>query len=162
MSIVDTELVERDAKTGRFVTGNFGGPGRKLGSRNTLGEAFIEHLRDAWIEHGATALARCAQEEPAQFRKIVASLMPKDINLNVSVDAQDFATKFRAAFKVLGNEPPRRWKSSMAVEQAEIDELQRLAANMRHNDELLPLMTPEVLSFVITVARAEGRDESLL
>jgi hypothetical protein len=26
----------------------------------------------------------------------------------------------------------------------------------------LPLMTPEVLSFVITVARAEGRDESLL
>jgi hypothetical protein len=53
MSIVDTELVERDAKTGRFVTGNFGGPGRKLGSRNKLGEAFIEDLRDAWIEHGA-------------------------------------------------------------------------------------------------------------
>jgi hypothetical protein len=48
----------------------------------------------------------------------------------------------------------------MAVEQAEIDELQRLAANMRHNDELLPLVTvPEVLSFVITgrAGRGQGR-----
>jgi hypothetical protein len=48
----------------------------------------------------------------------------------------------------------------MAVEQAEIDELQRLAANMRDDDSLLPLVTiPEVLGFVIATARAEGRDE---
>jgi hypothetical protein len=48
----------------------------------------------------------------------------------------------------------------MPVEQAEIAELQRLAANMRDDDSLLPLVTiPEVLGFVIATARAEGRDE---
>src|SRR5690242_3754569 len=102
-----SEIIERDTTTGRFVTGNVGGPGRKLGSRNKLGEAFIEDLRAAWNEHGATALARCAVEEPARFVRIVASLMPRDISLNVTteVDMADFASKFRAAVALLGNEP---------------------------------------------------------
>jgi hypothetical protein len=48
----------------------------------------------------------------------------------------------------------------MTVDAVEIAELQRLAANMRDDDSLLPLVTiPEVLGFVIATARAEGRDE---
>lgn len=107
MSSTDIEI-ERDSTTGRFVSGNSGGPGRKVGSRNKLGEAFIEDLRDAWNEHGPTALARCATEEPAQFVRVVASLMPRDVNLNMTsqVDMADFASKFRAAVALLGNEPP--------------------------------------------------------
>jgi hypothetical protein len=99
---------DRDARTGRFLSGNVGGPGRERGSRSKLGSAFLEDLRDAWNEHGATALARCATEEPAQFVRVVASLMPRDVNINMAVDVTDFATKFRTACELLGNtEPPQ-------------------------------------------------------
>jgi hypothetical protein len=56
-------------------------------------------------------LARCATEEPAAFVKVASSLMPRDINLNVGLDATDFASKFRTAVELLGDEPaspPRR------------------------------------------------------
>jgi hypothetical protein len=69
----------RDRK-GRFITGNSGG-GRPRGARSKLGEAFLEDLRNCWEERGAEALRRCAEEEPAQFCKIVASLMPRDLDL---------------------------------------------------------------------------------
>ena len=109
---------------GRFQSGNIGG-GRPKGSRNKLGEAFLEDLRDAWNEHGTEALKRCAIEEPAQFCRIVASLMPKDVNLNLSVDAADFATKFRSARAMLGNaEPPepRRSLRTIAPQTIEHDD----------------------------------------
>jgi len=96
---------ERDGKTGRFLPGNTGFGGRPRGARSKLGEAFLEDLRDAWMTQGATALRRCAEEEPAQFCKIVASLMPKDFNVNVDLDAAQFATDFRRAVAMLGNEP---------------------------------------------------------
>jgi hypothetical protein len=104
-----TTSADRDGRTGRFLPGNAGNGGRKLGQRNRLGEAFLENLRDAWHEHGATALARCADEDPATFCKIVASLLPKTIDLNVAVDVGDFAMRFRSACAMLGNDvvPPR-------------------------------------------------------
>jgi hypothetical protein len=109
---------------GRFQSGNIGG-GRPKGSRNKLGEAFLEDLRDAWNEHGTEALKRCAIEEPAQFCRIVASLMPKDVNLNLSVDAADFATKFRSARAMLGNAElpqPRRLLRTIAPRTIEHDD----------------------------------------
>jgi len=98
--------IERDSK-GRFQIGHkSAGPGRPLGSRSRLSESFLEDLRNAWLEHGALALARCATEEPSQFCKIVASLMPRDVNLSVDLSAAEFAVKFRTAVELLGNEPP--------------------------------------------------------
>jgi hypothetical protein len=99
------DIAEQRDRGGRFVNGGKPGPGRPKGARSKLGEAFLEDLRDAWNEHGATALARCAQEEPGQFVRVVASLMPKDINLNVAVDATTFADRFRTALELLGIEP---------------------------------------------------------
>jgi hypothetical protein len=102
-----TENIERDQKSGRFLPGNSGFGGRPRGSRNKLGEAFLEDLRDSWIEQGPRALARCAEEDPAGYCRIVASLMPKDIDVNVtgSVDVGDFAERFRGALAMLGNQP---------------------------------------------------------
>src|SRR5947208_3641472 len=96
---------ERD-RGGRFVNGGIPGPGRPRGARNKLGEAFLEDLRDAWNEHGASALARCAEQEPGTFCRIVSGLLPKSIDLNVAVDVNAFASSFRAAVELLGNEPP--------------------------------------------------------
>jgi hypothetical protein len=89
-----------------FRPGVSGNPaGRPKGSRNRLAEDFVANLADAWQEHGATALAICAKTEPAQFCRIIASLMPKDINISGQIDVVAFASKFEAALELLGNRP---------------------------------------------------------
>jgi hypothetical protein len=65
-----------------------GNPGRPKGSRNKLGEAFIEDLYADWQEHGQQALKDCREQNPAAYVKTVANLLPKDINLNVNVAEQ--------------------------------------------------------------------------
>jgi len=109
---IEQRAAERD-QGGRFVIGGKPGPGRPVGSRSRLGEQFLLDLRDAWSQHGPTALARCAEEEPGQFCRIVASLLPKtiDVNATVGVNAQSVLETFRTAVAALGNEPPSRLPS---------------------------------------------------
>jgi hypothetical protein len=108
--MTETTTIERegrDGKTGQFLKGFSGGPGRKVGSRNRLGEQFVEDLRTVWTEEGIDALRRCAREDATGFCRIISGLLPRDVNLNldVSVDALGFAEKFRNALALLGNEP---------------------------------------------------------
>lgn len=78
-----SEHPSRDEQTGRFLPGNIGG-GRPKGSRNKLGEAFIEALHDDFCEHGVAAIQVVRAEKPDQYLKVIASLLPKDVNLNVN------------------------------------------------------------------------------
>lgn len=100
---------ERDAK-GRFLTGSNGGPGRKVGSRNKLGEAFISDLHDEWQRSGAEALKRMAKDDPSGFVRVTASLLPRQLdetlNLNLSViaEAKSFDEAFRFALRHIGSE----------------------------------------------------------
>lgn len=85
---MNTAKPEKDAK-GRFLQGNTGNPaGRPKGARNKLGEAFIQDLYADWSEHGVKALQDCREQNPAAYVKTVASLLPKDVNLNVNVAEQ--------------------------------------------------------------------------
>lgn len=59
-----------------------GNPGRPKGARNKLGEAFIEDLLHSWEAQGPEAISRVIQEKPEQYLKVIASLMPKDLNVN--------------------------------------------------------------------------------
>ena len=70
-------------------------------------EAFATDLKLAWERDGASVLERVARDDPATLLKVIASLMPKDLNLHhdVTVDVGDFAQRFRAAVALLGNEP---------------------------------------------------------
>jgi hypothetical protein len=103
----NTEIIERDGKNGRFVSGNSGGPGRSVGSRNRLGEQYLQDLKTVWAEEGIDALRRCAQEDATGFCRLVGNLMPRDLNINhdITVDVADFAERFRGALALLGNEP---------------------------------------------------------
>lgn len=65
----------------QFKAGN---PGRPKGARNRLGEAFIEDLLAAWESQGPTVITTVIEKRPQDFLKVVASLMPKDLNVNVN------------------------------------------------------------------------------
>ena len=101
----------RNPKTGQFLQGTSGNPaGRTRGSRNRLGETFLIDLHNEWERSGPEALRRCAAEEPAQFCKIVANLLPKEIDstLKVAVDlfqsCQNFHEAWLLSQKIIGGE----------------------------------------------------------
>jgi hypothetical protein len=71
---------ERDDK-GRFLTGNIGGPGRGRGSRNKLGEEFIQALYADFNEHGEGAIKKVREDRPHEYLKVVAGLLPKELRI---------------------------------------------------------------------------------
>ena len=73
------------APTGQFVKGTVGpNPnGRPKGSRNKLGEAFVADLYEHWKANGVSVLARAAAEKPADYLKVVASILPRDIKVSL-------------------------------------------------------------------------------
>ena len=66
-----------------FKPGNPGGPGRAKGSRNKLGEAFVEALHDDFLEHGAKAIIDAREESPIRYLNVVASVIPREVNVRV-------------------------------------------------------------------------------
>lgn len=73
---------QKDPETGRFLPGNSGFGGRPVGARNKLGEAFVAALQADFDEHGVGAIQRVRDEKPDQYLKVIASLLPKDVNFN--------------------------------------------------------------------------------
>ncbi|MCJ2085522.1 hypothetical protein MKK88_05870 [Methylobacterium sp. E-005] len=58
-----------------------GNPGRPKGARNKLSEAFAEALHADFQQHGVEAIQRMREEEPAQYVRTIASLLPKDVRI---------------------------------------------------------------------------------
>lgn len=68
--------------------GQSGNPkGRPKGSRDKVNEEFIRGLYADFKKGGKEALERARKERPAEYCRMVASLMPKDSNLTVTNDA---------------------------------------------------------------------------
>lgn len=70
----------------RFQPGN---PGRPKGSRNKLGEAFLEALHGDFETHGAVAIQRTRDEDPAAYVRVIASLLPKELKIETVSDLTD-------------------------------------------------------------------------
>ena len=82
--IEPTAIIEpRDAKTGRFVSGNNGGPGRKLGSRNRHGETFLRAFAEDFQRFGPEVIAKVRVEQPAVYLKIASDLLPKELQVEL-------------------------------------------------------------------------------
>jgi hypothetical protein len=57
--------------------------GRSKGARNKLTSDFLTDLHAAWQEEGKAALKIMIREEPSQFVRTVASLMPREVKFEV-------------------------------------------------------------------------------
>lgn len=60
-----------------------GNPGRPKGSRNKLGEAFLEALHEDFQENGKQAIEACRTEKPDAYLKVIASILPKQAEIKI-------------------------------------------------------------------------------
>lgn len=77
---------KKSFNAGQFKPGHAGGPGRPKGSRNKLAESFISALANDFDAHGEEAIRRTREERPADYVKVVASILPKEIEVKTTVD----------------------------------------------------------------------------
>jgi hypothetical protein len=69
----------------RFKPGQSGNPGGKpVGARNRLNTRFLHALTEDFEEHGAKAIRECREQDPGTYVKVVASLLPKEVDLGIN------------------------------------------------------------------------------
>ena len=65
--------------------GQSGNPkGRPKGSRNRLSESVVADILADWEEHGAAAIREVRETKPSDYLKVVASILPKQAEINVN------------------------------------------------------------------------------
>lgn len=81
--VIEAEIVRVDKdEKGRFLPGNAGNlAGRPKGARNRLTELFIHDLLKAWEDLGPEAIKKMAKKRPADFVRVVAMILPKQIEI---------------------------------------------------------------------------------
>ena len=68
-----------------YKPGQSGNPkGRPKGSRNKLSEQFFRDLCDAWGAFGKPALMAMAWTDPVAFVRLVASLIPRELEAPIT------------------------------------------------------------------------------
>jgi Family of unknown function (DUF5681) len=78
-----TELTNAQQRPAHlWKPGTSGNPaGRPRGSRNKLSDDFVAALYNDFQDHGSAAIAACRAEKPDVYVRVIASLLPKDVNL---------------------------------------------------------------------------------
>lgn len=75
--------------------------GRPKGSRHKLDGLFIDALYKDFKEGGADAIVRCRKEKPDVYLKVIAHVLPKDINVKADQSLADFADGLSAVARFL-------------------------------------------------------------
>lgn len=91
-TMYDEAILRSGVKRTPFVKGHKLSKGRPKGSRHIITESFLKALaRDfnkldeaGKVKQGAAAIAKVRETDPASYMRIVASLQPKDFNVNIN------------------------------------------------------------------------------
>ena len=87
-------------KTGKggFKKGQSGNPaGRRKGVKNKITQDFLDTLTAHFHEHGADAIDQVYRERPSDYLKIIAQVIPKDIQLEANIQELPPLTREEAA-----------------------------------------------------------------
>lgn len=75
------------ANLNKFQPGQSGNPGGKpVAARNALNQAFVKALSDDFAESGVEAIIRAREEDPIGYVRVLAGLLPKEIEVKNSLD----------------------------------------------------------------------------
>ncbi len=66
--------------------------GKPVHARNAITNSFLKRLAKDFEEHGEQAICELREKDPGAYLRIVASLVPKDMSLNISGSALDKLT----------------------------------------------------------------------
>ena len=80
-----------------------GHSGRPKGAKNKITKAYLKAIAKDFDKYGAQVIARVREEEPAVYWKLIAQLIPKDLDVNHGGDVVVQIVKFSDKAKV-GNE----------------------------------------------------------
>jgi Family of unknown function (DUF5681) len=73
--------------------GQSGNPnGRPQGSRNKLSEDFLADLHESWLAFGKPALMTAAWTDPVAYVRLVASLIPRELEATITPDPERMST----------------------------------------------------------------------
>lgn len=71
----------------RFKKGQSGNPGGKpRGTRNTLTAEFLKALSKEFHINGRKAIYQCRRKDPVAFVKVLAALLPKELEIKRPLD----------------------------------------------------------------------------
>ncbi len=88
------------APTHRFAPGE---GGRPKGARNLLQGSFIRALADDFAQHGAAIIARCRDEKPDQYLRVIASVLPKSEPIQIPGLGDSLAENARIVVRALAD-----------------------------------------------------------
>lgn len=79
-------------KDGQFKKGQSGNPGGKpTATRNALQGSFLKKLQEDFDKYGSLAIRQCRMKDPSGYVRVVASLLPKEVEIKRPLEELDDA-----------------------------------------------------------------------
>lgn len=86
-SLVDDQSIPDDTpRNTLWKPGQSGNPaGRPKGARSKLSDSFLSDLAEHWQANGKQALQAAYKKNPVEYVRVVASLLPKNVAVDVDI-----------------------------------------------------------------------------